>query len=74
MTNKRIIGDVAKRRMERETREERIYNESQALLANPDNSPTDVMREMMRKHDIHSTSTYYAIRRRVENRINAQAI
>lgn len=52
--------------MEREARDRAIYEEYHRLAANPQQSRVALLRYFMEKYDFHSTSTLYAILRRVE--------
>ena len=56
----------------REARDLAIYNEYNALAANPEQSREELNRYLMEKYGIHSTGTLYLIRRRVENRLQRQ--
>ncbi len=56
----------------REARDLAIYNEYNALASNPEQSKEELNRYLMEKYNIHSTATLYLIRKRVEERLNAQ--
>lgn len=56
---------------EKEAREMEIYREYTALASVRGQSITAVTAYLMRKHGIHSASTIYEIRRRVEARLAA---
>ena len=56
----------------REARDLAIYNEYNALAANPEQSREELNRYLMEKYGIHSTGTLYLIRKRVEGRIKKQ--
>lgn len=57
---------------ERAARDLAIFNEYNELVAVDGQSRTEVNKYLMRKYDIHSTGTLYAIRKRVEERINRE--
>lgn len=56
-------------RLEKEAKELEIYNEYNALMSVAGQSKTGVTDFLMRKHGIHSASTIYELRKRVEARI-----
>ncbi|MGN0207583.1 MAG: hypothetical protein ACI4BC_10085 [Muribaculaceae bacterium] len=53
----------------REARDLAIYNEYNALAANPEQSKEELNKYLMEKYGIHSTGTLYIIRKRVEERL-----
>lgn len=57
---------------EREARDLAIYNEYNDLMSVKGQSKTVVMEHLMNKYGIHSISTIYIIRRRVEECLNGQ--
>lgn len=54
---------------EREARDMAIYNEYNILMSSEGQSKTVVTEHLMRKYNVHSMSTIYVIRRRVEERL-----
>ena len=57
---------------ERAARDLAIFNEYNALVAVEGQSRTEVNKYLMRKYNLHSTGTFYAIIKRVKERINHQ--
>lgn len=57
---------------ERAARDLAIFNEYNALVAVEGQSRTEVNKYLMRKYNLHSTGTVYAIIKRVKERINHQ--
>ena len=53
---------------ERDARDLEIYNEYNELTSVEGQSKTGVVELLMKKYDIHSASTIYVIRERVEKR------
>jgi hypothetical protein len=51
---------------EKEVRDKQIYEEYIMLTADPDTAATKVQEYLMKKYNIHSPSTLWAIRKRVE--------
>lgn len=51
---------------EKEVRDKQIYEEYIMLTADPDTAVTKVQEYLMKKYNIHSPSTLWAIRKRVE--------
>lgn len=58
--------------LEKEARERRIYDEFVALSSEQGTAVTEVTKLLMKKYGIHSTSTIWAIRKRVENRLRGE--
>ncbi len=54
---------------EREAKDLAIYNDYNELMKVPGQSATRVTAHLMEKYGIHSASTIYEIRKRVENRL-----
>lgn len=59
--------------LEREKRERLIYDEFVALASEQGTAVTKVTELLMKKYGIHSPSTLWAIRRRVESRLRGGA-
>lgn len=57
---------------EREARDLAIYNDYNALVADPNQSRTQAIQYLMGKYNIHSTGTVYVILKRVEERVSAE--
>ena len=55
---------------ERAARDLAIYNEYNALAAVKGQSKTQITKYLMEKYGIHSNGTIYAIRKKVEARLN----
>ncbi len=55
---------------ERAARDLAIYNEYNALAAVKGQSKTQITKYLMEKYNIHSNGTIYAIRKKVEERLN----
>lgn len=55
---------------ERDARDLAILNEYNALVADPEQSKTQVNNYLMQKYGIHGTGTLYAIRKRAEQKLN----
>ncbi|MCF0187913.1 MAG: hypothetical protein HUK04_00240 [Bacteroidaceae bacterium] len=68
MTPKLIKGEAAMRREAKEKKELQIYNETMAAAA-AGSLVTDICTAMTEKYGIGKT-TFYAIRKRVEKRLN----
>ena len=51
---------------EKEARDKQIYDEYVALTSEPGTAATKVQEFLMKKYNIHSPSTLWAIRKRVE--------
>lgn len=60
-------------RVEKEAQELAIYNEYNELMSTEGQSKTGVTDFLMKKYGIHSASTIYVIRRRVEERLEKEA-
>ena len=71
-TTKPTLRMKTKLQEKRQARDLAIYNEYNALAANPEQSKEELNKYLMEKYDIHSTGTLYLIRKRVEERLNAQ--
>lgn len=54
---------------EKEARDLQIYQEYVALVSEPEAAATKVQEFLMKKYGIHSTSTLWAIRKRVEAKL-----
>lgn len=54
---------------EKEARDRRIYEEFISLISEPGLTVTQVTESLMRKYKIHSPSTLWAIRKRVEKKL-----
>lgn len=54
---------------EKEARDKMIYDEYIALISEPDAAVTKVQEFLMKKYNIHSPSTLWAIRKRVEAKL-----
>lgn len=59
----KFISPARREKMERDAA---IYKEFVRLMAEPDASATEVTKYLMEKYNIHSPSTVWEIRRRVE--------
>ena len=59
-------------RVEKEAKELAIYNEYNELMTAAGQSATGVTEHLMQKYGIHSASTIYEIRKRVEARIKQE--
>ena len=57
---------------EREKRDLAIFNEYNELMSVESQSVTGVTEHLMKKYGIHSQSTIYAIRKRVEERLKRE--
>lgn len=57
---------------ERAARDLAVFNEYNKLAEDPTLPRTEINKYLMAKYNIHSTGTLYAIRKRAEERINAQ--
>ena len=57
---------------EREARDLAIYNEYNALVADPNQSRTQAIQYLMGKYNFHSNGTVYVILKRVEERVSAE--
>ncbi len=66
------LREKTKLQEKREARNLAIYNEYNALASNPEQSKEELNKYLMEKYGIHSTGTLYLIRKRVEERLNAQ--
>jgi len=54
---------------EKEAKDKQIYDEFVSLSSEPGAAATEVTKFLMKKYGIHSPSTLWAIRKRVENRM-----
>ncbi len=54
---------------EKEARDQQIYEEYVTLTAEPGTAATKVQEFLMKKYNIHSPSTLWAIRKRVEAKL-----
>lgn len=70
MTKKVLKTDF---QLEKETRELAIYNEWNSLIKQPGAMATAVDKHLMSKYGIHSQSTIWVIRKRVEERLKKDA-
>lgn len=59
-------------RVEKEAKELAVYNDYKELMTVQGQSATAVTEHLMAKYGIHSASTIYEIRKRVEARIKAE--
>lgn len=59
-------------RVDKEAKELAIYKEYNDLMSKAGQSATAVVEYLMEKHNIHSASTIYLIRKRVEERLKTQ--
>lgn len=66
------LREKTKLQEKRAARDLAIYNEYNALAANPEQSKEELNKYLMEKYDLHSTGTLYTIRKRVEQRLAAQ--
>lgn len=57
---------------ERDARDMALYREYERLCSVPGQSRVAAAALLMKKYKIHSTSTFHAIRKRVEARLNLQ--
>lgn len=58
----------------RDARDLAIYNEYNALASDKEQSRTQINAYLMKKYDLHSNGTLYAIRRRVERRLSRKGV
>lgn len=59
-------------RAEKRATELKIYNEFNELMSDPESQVTAVESKLMNKYGIHSHSTIWSIRKRVEKRLSNQ--
>lgn len=57
---------------EKEQRELAIYTEYQELASDPNKSKVVIAQHLCKKYHLATVSTIYAIRKRVEKRLNSQ--
>ena len=57
---------------ERRQRDYVIYSEYEKMMSVQGQSATEVCKYLMKKHSIHSISTIYVIRKRVENELKKE--